>query len=142
MSLLGPLTFSARKKLVGVLGCCLNPCRKACYLYDCDLAFSNTVVMWGIGCCKLLPDFLCCAKGPKSTFRKLGAPSLLTTSSLRGAISARYFEKYVAVSSLVRRKNTLINREKSSLTHHVLLSPPATVRTSAPIGQQNTVQLA
>ena len=110
MSLLGPQTLSARTNFVGALGCCLNPCRKAYCLCDCDLAFINTVVLWGIGCRKFLPDFHCCAEAPKAPFETSPPPSLLTTSTLQGA------EKYIAVSSLVRRKNTQVNRETSSLT--------------------------
>ena len=123
LSLLDPQTLSARKNLVGVLGCCLNPCRKACCLFDCDLEFSNTVVLGGIGCCKFLPNFLCCAEGIKSTSRNLAAPSTPHHLYLAG-ISAKYFKDYVSVSSLVRRKNTQVNREKSSLTIIMYSFPP------------------
>ena len=73
---------------------------------------------------------------------KLAAPSLLTTSTLRGAISAKYFENYGVVSSLVRRENILVDREKHLPLSSCTPSPPATVRASVPLGQQNTVQLA
>ena len=128
MSLLGPQTLSARKNLVGVLGCCLNPCRKACCLYDCDLVFSNTVVLWGIRCRKFLPDFLCCAEGgTKSTFRKLAAPitphHLYLAGSdfcqvlrkVRGCLVFGTEEKYLGESRII-----------ISHYHHVLRSPHRT----------------
>ena len=142
MILLDPQTLSARENLVGVLGCCLNPCRKACCLYDCDLAFSNTLYRGESAVVYSCLIFSVVHRAPKAPFEKSPPPSLLTTSTLRRAICARYFEKYVAVSSLVRRKNTLVNREKSSLRSSCTPSPPATVRTSAPMGQPNAVQLA
>ena len=54
--------------------------------------------------------------------RALNAPSekspplsLLTTFSLQGAISARYFQKCMAVSSLVRRKTTPVNHNNKNI---------------------------
>ena len=55
-------------------------------------------------------------RAPKAPSENSPPPSLLATSTLRGAIFARYFEKYMAVLSLVRKKSTLVKRGKSSLT--------------------------
>ena len=124
MSLLDPQSLFARKNVIGVLGCCLNPCRKACCFYDCDLAFSNTIVLWGIGCRKFFPGFLCCAKGTKSTFPKLAASIIPRHLYLAGSDLCQVLWKIRGCLVFGTEEKTLVNREKPSLTFIMYSFPP------------------